>query len=365
MRRALPPPFGFMAALARRALWTRDLPAARALAERSARHLQLAATIEHVHGPRRIEAGPDEVIVTSVVRDVASTLRDVLGHHLDALGVRHVVLLDNGSTDETVAIARAFPRVTILRSSLPYRTFKLVMKQYLVYRFGMGRWVLHVDGDELFVHPGFPEVPLSRLIRYLDDRGYTAVLGQMLDMFGEGPLVGPEERAEARIPIQERYPLYDLTALRALPVTEDLAGPDNVVENPALRLHRGGVRDTVFGVDCYLSKFPLFKMDGRVEPMRATSHMIEHARVADISCALLHYKLTDSLRELSARAVREGSYHDGSREYRGYQAALDRTPDLRVRSATARALSHVDQLVEEGFLVTSEAWRAVGELRRR
>ncbi len=350
------PPLALSVALARRALRTRRLEDARSHLQRCARLAAVAARVEHVHGPRQIPAGPGDVILMSLVRDASFHLRDFLDHHLNRLGVRHAVLLDNGSRDDTLAIARTFPRVTVLRCLLPYRTYKDVLKEHLAWAFGMGRWVLLADADEHFVHPGFPEVSLASLVRYLQANRYTAVQGQMLDMFGEGPLDASKATMEG--PLSARYPLYDLANLQEGRPEDALRASVNVYSNPEIKVVSGGIRKTIFGADCFLTKYPLFFMDGQVEPVRVDSHTVDNARVGDVSCALLHYKLVDNLRELTERAVREESYYQGSAEYKRYAAVLGQAPALGLRTPTTRTLARIDQLVEEGFLVTSPAWRS-------
>ena len=71
-------------------------------------------------------------------------VKSFLEHHL-ALGVAHVVLLDNGSTDATIDLARQYDRVTILRTTCPYRTYETILKRYLVNRFSRDRWSPFAD----------------------------------------------------------------------------------------------------------------------------------------------------------------------------------------------------------------------------
>src|SRR5262249_27834079 len=119
------------------------------LVEFRLRPLVLRLRVRHVHGPRTIAYGQDELLVLCVVRNGALHVKSFLEHHL-ALGAAHVVLLDNGSTDPTIDLARAYDRVTILRTTCPYRTYETILKRYLVDRFSKDRWNLFVDIDERF-----------------------------------------------------------------------------------------------------------------------------------------------------------------------------------------------------------------------
>src|SRR5688572_5792581 len=105
------------------------------------RPLILRATVRHLHGPRKISYAMDELIVLCMVRNGELHVKSFIEHH-QALGVKHIVLLDNGSTDQTVELARTFERITILQTMRPYRKYETVMKRYLVRRFSEGRWNL-------------------------------------------------------------------------------------------------------------------------------------------------------------------------------------------------------------------------------
>src|SRR5215813_3560503 len=122
------------------------------LVELRIRPLVLRLRVRHVHGARTIAYGRDELLVLCVVRNGALHVKSFLEHHL-ALGAAHVVLLDNGSTDATIDLARTYDRVTILHTACPYRTYETILKRYLVDRFSKDRWNLFADIDERFDYP--------------------------------------------------------------------------------------------------------------------------------------------------------------------------------------------------------------------
>ncbi len=147
----------------------------------------LGFRIHHVSGPKRISYADDELLAISVVRNGALHIRSFLDHHL-ALGVKHIVILLNDSTDETMTIAAAYPNVTLLRTRSPYARYENVMKRYLARRFSRGRWNLCVDIDQLFDYPYSDRLPIKDFLRYLTASSNMAVVAQMLDMFTDLPL---------------------------------------------------------------------------------------------------------------------------------------------------------------------------------
>ncbi|HKW93346.1 MAG TPA: glycosyltransferase family 2 protein [Methylomirabilota bacterium] len=283
-------------------------------------------------------------------------VRSFLEHHL-SLGAKHIVLLDNGSTDGTVDFARRFERVTILQTTRPYRRYETVMKRYLVRRYGRNRWSLMVDIDELFDYPFSDVVDLRALLTYLNANSYTAVLAQMLDLFSDAPL--KDVRSTPEDSLKTAYPYYDLSALEKAPYQFGTPG------SPEIRAHWRGIRKAVFGTDNGLTKAALIRLCGDLVPFVGW-HQTANAAIADFSCVLLHYPFVSTFVEKVREAVRSERYRvSAGEEYRKYWARLEERPDLVLKQATARKFESVNQLIDDGFLVVSPAYREWVEKRRR
>jgi glycosyltransferase involved in cell wall biosynthesis len=317
--------------------------------DRHVRSRLLPARVRHLHGPEAVDYGPDEVLAICVVRNGSLHVRHFVKHHLQ-LGVRHIVLLDNGSTDDTVQIAAEYPHTTVLQTDVPYRSYENVMKRYLARRFSNGRWNLCVDIDERFDFPFSGSVGLRDFIGYLNRRSFTAVLAQMLDLFAD-PAVEQEPDPTSHGGFRSAFPCYDISAV------EQTAYTWGAVPRPDIRMHWGGVRRTLFGTRNGLTKAALV----RVEPDRELFVDWHHAAgvsIADVTAVLLHYPFTGELVEKVRDAVRTRRY--GMRttaEYRGYARVLLKAPRLRITGPAVRRLDDIDTLLDEGFLVASEEWR--------
>src|SRR5215475_4167062 len=328
----------------------------RRLLEFRIRPLILRLRLRHLHGPRKIPYGRGELIVLCVVRNGALYVKSFLEHHL-ALGVAHIVLLDNGSTDATIHLARRYDRVSILRTRCPYRKYETILKRYLVNRFARDRWSLFVDIDERFDYPYSDVINLGEVLAYLNEHSYTAVLAQMLDMFGDGPLdrLGstPEDALE------EKYPYYDISA-----VEKHDYGFDHP-PNSEIKMHTGGIRKTVFGTENGLTKAALILASAKVVPFVGWHHTAG-ASIADFSCVLLHFPFVSTFGKKVEEAVRTDRYPvSAAAEYEKYWMTLKHRPNLSLKTGRARRFEGVNSLLENGFLVVSEQYRRWVDAHRR
>lgn len=308
----------------------------------------LTPRLRHICGPREIRYAVDELLVISVVRNGEPYVNAFVKHYR-ALGIKHFVFLDNGSTDRTLEMLCATDNATVLQARVPYRKYENTMKRYLAERFSQGKWNLCADIDEHFDYPFSKELKLKDFLRYLNSNGYTAVAAQMLDMFSECPLVVLKGKVDENL--KEANPYYDISNLEK---TEYLWSKRS---NPAIKMHWGGIRKTVFGSDNGLTKSPLVLMDGKVRPF-ITWHHVKGAKMADLSCVLMHYPFVGTFQYKVKDAVLTGRYgFKVSDEYRAYAETLERDPQVTLKLASAQRFKGLEPLIGQGFLVVSEKYR--------
>jgi hypothetical protein len=308
------------------------------------RLLNLSINVYHVHGKSSVSYSSDELVVTCVVWNGSIYIKSFITYYF-ASGVKHIVFLDNGSTDNTIKIASSFNNVTVLKTDLPYSKYENAMKDYLARRFSKGRWNLCVDIDEFFDWPFKRITSLQSLLRYLNARGYTAVVAQMLDLFSDLPLSQLKDNPDHDV--TENYKYYD---------TSDIFKTDygySRQSNDKVKMHWGGIRKTLFGTNNGLTKAPLVFMAGRVQPFRDWHHA-ENAYLADFTCALLHYPFTSSFYDKVRDAAATKRYgYLTSDEYDMYWRRLSGEPELTLRLETSRRYAGIEFLLDEGFLVAS------------
>jgi len=311
------------------------------------------ARVRHVAGPRAVDYGPDEVLAISIVRDGEAHIRSFIEHHL-AIGVRHIVLLDNGSVDRTVEVARGYDAVSVFHTDATYHRWENVMKRHLARRFSTGRWNLMVDVDERFDYPFSDVLPLRDLVGYLNRHDYTALVAHMVDRFPDAELAAFGGAVDGDI--EDAHAYFDLSAVR--PRAYRWGTPDD----PRIREYKGGVRHALFGVDCGLTKAPLVRVDRDVH-LFVGWHHTRNARIADLDSVLWHFPFVGFHAKVRT-AVDAGRYGEFSPFYAQYDDVLKTRPDLRPSTATTRRSAGATALLDDGFLVASPRFVAWARSRQ-
>jgi glycosyltransferase involved in cell wall biosynthesis len=326
----------------------------------------LMHNVEHLHGPEKVHYDIDELVVLVLLRNGRPYIKPFIEHYF-SLGVKHIVFLDNGSTDGTIEALKAYDdqNVTVLRTGVPYKRYNVAFKRYLVERFGQGRWTLSVDIDELFEYPYSNVVSLKALLRYLNEHSYTAVVTYMLDMFPETLLPAESPAAEYE-DLKELHRFYEISDVRTWDYND---GGDigNVVANEEIEVLQGGVMRRIFRTSPLLFKHPLLFLDEKLKPHDLSDHWVGNARIADFTAVFLHYKLSANLYELVRREIEEERrYHNLHHKYDRIYKVLKEAPSLLIRNDTSKELKSVNDLVGTRFVsVSREYMNFVDEEERR
>jgi hypothetical protein len=321
---------------------------------RGIRELLLPLWVSHLSGPSTIRLSRHDAVVTCVVKNGEFHIKSFIDHY-SRLGFRHIFFLDNGSSDQTVSIARAHSNVSICQSTLPIDTYQGLLKKYLAVKSAQGGWCLDADIDELFDYPNSDAMPLPAFLEYLNARGFTAVITQLLDMFSEHPL--SHLTALGGDDLRTTYKYYDVSNLARIKYQEAPLvasyGSRNQVSNESTALYYGGIRKTLYGNNCLLTKHSLF-MPGERLDLFPHVHFVDRARLADVSCVMLHYKLTCNA--LGATLQNKEGFVGNSQTYGRFIDFLLNNPEHQIRQHTAVEFKGAEELVKSSFLFASRGY---------
>ncbi len=283
-------------------------------------------------------------------------MESFIKHYL-AMGFRHIFFLDNGSSDQTIAIAREYDKVSVCQCILPISTNQRLFKKYLATKSVRGGWCLDADVDELFDYPHSDVMSLRELLAYLNEHDYNAMITQLLDMFSDRPLSHLVD--EQKEDIKAAYEYYDIsevgrTDYRSSPVAVNSAGANRLAASDVSLLW-GGIRKRLYGNDCLLTKHSLFYPEAGLE-LFPHIHFVNRANVADISGVMLHYKLTSNA--LAMALQNRDNFTENSKTYGAFIDVLQKASELQVKRSTARRYIQASELCKNGFLITSPAYEA-------
>lgn len=309
-----------------------------------------------LYGPRRISLDDDQVMVVTLVRDAGWFMDMFLDHHFK-MGATHILIIDNGSVDDTLSIAQKYgERVTVLKNNLPVKRYESLLRSELAQRAAKGGWFLFVDADELAELPA----PIDRFVAYCNDQGYTAVLGQMLDRFSGLPY-SALRNLDYRSAVQAMR-FYSLGDVVSIDYNDSLAVPfswfmsTNSCDDPEGRLKRGGVRTEVFGEDPFLSKHSLVRNLSNLTPM-SHPHCASGVKVADVCLLLNHFKMAGSWIMRDQKTLQFAIWTHGEDARR--LAQVGENEDFLLIAAEPQLWCGLEDLQEKGFLHVSERFRKV------
>lgn len=280
-------------------------------------------------------------ILIMTVRNEFVRLHDFLRHYR-RLGVRRFAIIDNASTDGGPELLRAQPDVDLYSCAETFSVFrKLVWLTSLIHHYGFDRWYLSVDADEHLVFEGSEEKSIENLVELMESRNIDRVLGMMIDMYAEGPVL--DFMYEKHGSLAKAFPLFDSSGFQE----------GEWIETPFIR---GGLRHRVFGqiseeFHPLLSKFPLFKI-ARGEKLETAHYLWPYEKnfVSPRLLGLLHYKFLPEFLSQVNDAVTRKVYFQDSFEYRCYQRVFSENAKIVITGPSTRRFRTSADLLDAGVI---------------
>jgi len=349
----------------------------------------------------RLSIPADGVVAVILAYNEALRFPHFLEHYR-ALGVRHFIVVDNNSGDGTAALFDGQGDISVIRTEKPYKDYKSVWRQLLCDRYLVDRWVVFPDVDELLVYPGWPELSIDALVRYLDEGGYRALFTPMVDMYPDGPL--KELAYEPGNGFLETCPFFDGDGYRYNPLKgshgkryptparhvfggtrerlfhQEAKRPKNAFDRLLLgtvfSLRAGTprssftrkldhllfkpVKNALPSPAAVQSKIPLLKWQRGMKFSGGVHGIDRDIAVAPDWGALLHFKYLDDFRSKVAEAIERKQHTDNAGHYLDYDSQMDRLMEQGLRYPGSRRFTGVRSLIDCGLMRESPelaCWR--------
>ena len=261
--------------------------------------------LEVASGHRGLD--PQVPIVVCAVHN-SSLLIEMFIDHYAEIGVKQFVFIDNNSDDrsiDAIKIKSEGLNVDIWQTDDTFDGYKAMgWKQRMFYAYGLNRWYLNLDIDELFVFEGYDEgASVSDFIVRLEKQSHRGAGAILVDMYSN-TLASIDATS---VDILDKYRFFDTNTYEF-----DDSGDFG-------RRVFGGPRTRLMGRHPSLQKVPLAyvtEASVAVNPHFWMPYKI--FRKAPLCTALLHYKFLPGDLQKYRGYVDTGVHWDNSSQYRSY-----------------------------------------------
>lgn len=302
---------------------------------------------------RPIPEGSGELRLFATVRNESLRLPRFLQYYAEA-GVDRFFLIDNGSTDGTLDLLLEHPSVHVFeaRGSYAGSGYGTLWVQLLMSEYGLDRWCLAVDADEMLVYPGVDIVRIPELCQFLDAERATGLYSTLIDMYADSPLSSVYYRSwEDPLAV---CPYFEVDSI--------VWRGHRSARYGAAPIANGGMRQRVFGLDVSLDKISLFKFRPPMV-LYEGMHRLSHVQLSELRGAVLHFKYLRDFEERARVEAGRGEHWSNGLEYKQYAATLDRHPTLNPCTASSRRYGSWVDLADCGVLRSTPAFDEVLRLK--
>lgn len=321
-------------------------------AARKKREVQRAT--RHLSGPSHISLGPNETVLVSLMKNGAYYLEPFLEHYR-GVGVRHFLIIDNGSTDGTAERLVAEPDVTVCSNTLPVGTYENLLRGQIARQYVSGGWFLFSDSDELILPARGENRRLSEFADYCNAQGYDGAVCQYLDLVSPHPLEVTKDWAYAdSIAAFELYSLHEIDSF-------EYHDQENIHFSWYFRHNRlsyadikvmfGGIRREVFGENCCLTGHRFMRNAPHID-IYSHPHCCNNLACADFTFLIKHYKFAGNIVARDLAYIANQTWDHG--EDKARMSALQNSASFVIKGQHMHRFCSTENLIDVGFLACSE-----------
>ncbi|NEO58610.1 MAG: tetratricopeptide repeat protein [Okeania sp. SIO3B5] len=298
---------------------------------------------------KEISTSATDILCFIVVRNEYLRLAYLLSYYREK-GISKFFVVDNHSTDGTLEYLLEEPDVYVWHTTRSYGKAKWGVDwvELLLKNYGIDRWCLLVDADEVLYYPGCEFKSIPQLCQELERKNKQAFTTILLDMYSDKSIKDTiYHRGQNFLEVssyfdKEFHHRYD-----------EKAGFQKNQKG-----YWGGLRQRIFGnmnatngaQQYCLNKVPLIKYNQNVK-LHEGFHWIYGVELAEETGCLLHFKYFSTFHDYVKREIERKEHWNGASEYAIYAQKLDKNQELSFYDPNVSVrLEGSQQLVDLGIM---------------
>lgn len=252
----------------------------------------------------------NELVLICNVKDDLRRIQMLISHHRQ-LGVKHFAIIDNDSKDGTYEWLLQQDIDLFCVKEKYNSVIRAAWIAQLVEYYGLNRWYLILDSDELLVYEGMEHKSIQQLLVEMEEKHISRGLGFMIDMYAESSNL---KQLPSEEDIFEKYCYFDTQTYY-------------YKKHPLFKSIHGGPRERIFGKQDrepteLLTKYPIIYWEEG--ELYRYHYMFPFEKNFDSPCflGLFHYKFLDGDYDKYSNIANEGNYAGGSKLYKKYLSKI-------------------------------------------
>lgn len=252
-----------------------------------------------------IDKSKKEIILVCIFNNFSEFFEKWIRHYVE-LGIKNFVLVNNNSDDDSIKKINEITKnikdikLDLYNVEATYNCFRACSwRQQILDIYGINRWYLNVDYDELF----HIDEKIEEYIDSINKDGCKSVKAIMVDVYSKKPIFENKNISDMKFVDSNTY-------------------KTEVNSFYGLRIY-GGPRGRVFGLRSSLQKVPLLYYTGNELIVNDHFAYPKELNFVEVSSLLLHYKFLPKSLQSYIDMAESGVHWQNSKEYKKYLSVYE------------------------------------------